>query len=277
MISPPAVSIRMLLLFTLLVCLCGCAHGRTARSNTMFEIPDRQRISYEYGHVREFEMELPVMGQDYTTSTTKYIYTVEGAGSPGEFRITCDDASMTSISYDPGMGDPRTHDADMSKLIGRVEEVRLNERGLVTSVTDKATDTAVAETGGEGNYQFLFLFLPEVPMTPGVEWTRATSDTIESAGTSMIQNRDVTYRCIEETVIEGQPVWKVAVEGEVTMVSHSMNMEAAGVIKGTIYANRQNSLVWEAEEKSTLSGNLSMMGQNASISMTMTMTVRILR
>lgn len=276
MISRLSTSIRGFGVLIILIILSDCASGR-AHLDTLFVVPTGQKIRYDYGFITVSDMELPGMGQMRTTQTAQFVYTIEGTGKTREFQISLDDAALTTLSSEPDRSDPRTHITDMSEHIGRVLAVKLDERGLVSSAMDLEGGELLSRIGGKETCQFFFLFMPEVPMKSGVEWTRASSDSTESVNMFGILNRDLTYRCVEETHYEGRPAWKVALSGKTTMhgVTTDIDMDTAGVIEGTIYAHRQTGLILGAEEKSTLTGNSSMMGMSIPISVTITTTVHI--
>lgn len=258
-------------LVSLLLLTSACAGGKAAIGG-LHLWPEGTAVVYEMVRGQEQTIEVPGQGNQASEASSTFVISVEAVGER-EFRVKFLEASSTPSS------------TDLEQVVGLESTVRLDARGVIVEATDLEENPYVQARGGVGIFkddlQNLFVYLPEGPIKPGLEWNREYSYPANQSGMTVQRSYSLAYRCIEETVFEGTPAFKIELISKTEIAGGgdqgggSTEVQVGGAIEGTIYVESVNGMILLQELGGELEGGLSTQGYDLLMHLKVSLTVKM--
>ncbi len=258
-------------LVSLLLLTSTCAGGK-AGAGAPHLWPEGTTVVYEMVRGQEQTTEIPGQVSQPRAMSSTFVISVEAVGER-EFRLRFLEAYSTPSSI------------DLEQAVGLESTVRLDTRGVITEATDLEENPYVDARGGidifKDDMQNLFVYLPEGPIRPGVEWNREYSYPANQSGMTVQHSQSVTYRCIEETVFEGTPAFRIELISKTEFAGSgdqgggSTEVQLGGTIEGTIYVESTNGMILSQELGGELEGGFVTQGYDLSMHLKVSLTVKM--
>ncbi|MFC1595481.1 hypothetical protein ACFL3X_01045, partial [Gemmatimonadota bacterium] len=248
-------------LFTASILVSGCAGPM--KNTGSFNWPVGTAVLYSI-ETEQISTAVIPMGETRTTETESAVLKVE-AVDPEVFEMTIVEATRESDASEREQGErvfART-------LTGLSSLVRLDDRGLIIDASDLADNPAVTDHGGSEvvieYLQHCFLYLPEIPLKPEVEWIRDYTYAQSQTDFPLNFHHVDSFRCIGEVTIQGIPAWAIEVTSRVELSGGSLegnrSLSLSGEGQGIIHVARETGMLLDLESARVLDGQFWVMDQ----------------
>lgn len=254
----------------------ACAAGKAGGAGALHIWTAGSSVTFEMTIGQTQTAENPGGGTQSGSVFATIVFDVEAVGIR-EFNVSVTDASLSSDPYDLSI-------PDIKGLVGLESKLHLDERGLVLDATGLAENSFIQVMGGVDDFrvtlQGLFLYLPEVQLKPGVEWTREYSYPTYQQGLEIQFDVVDAYRCVEATTYEGTLSFKIEVSSKVGFSGSGetqgqvIDLALSGTAEGTMYVDAATGLLLMAETAGSLSGGAAVSGMDIPMTFGITTTIK---
>ena len=240
--------------------------------------PRGTQVEYVLTAVQTQIVDIPGGGEQVLSSNSTIDLKVAVTGDR-DYAVTYTGATQHDDAAELGAPVP-----DISRLVGLVSQVRLDGQGEVVEATGLEGNSYVIDSGGvapfrELNIQVVFPYLPEGRLSAGAQWSREYGFTIvQMDGTTLYFNVKDDYTCVEETLFNGTPAWKITLTSSQNVTGSGdigvpMELAMSGNGQADIHVARDTAMMLGNEWKMIFGGNISAQGMNIPISITQAVNV----
>jgi len=273
------------LILVLALLLSGCAArqaavgGPGAGSGASYAWLRGTQAEYVLTAVQTQKVEIPGGGEQVLSQNSTIDLKVVANGGR-DFTVTFTGGTLHDDSAELGAPVP-----DITKLAGLTTQVRLDERGLIVEATGLEENGFVIESGGvapfrEQQLQSVFLYRPEGRLSAGATWSREYGyPVVQMDGTTLLFNIRDDFTCVEETLLDGVPAWKIALVSSLNVTGSGdigvpVDLVLSGNGEADILVARDTAMMLVNEWKATFGGNISAQGMDIPVTISQVVNVK---
>jgi hypothetical protein len=276
----PAILLLAVLTLLLPACAAHQAVGGGAGGGSTYVWPRGAQAEYVLSNFQTQKVEIPGGGEQVLSNSSTIDLKVVATGDRDYAVTYTGGAAQHDDAAELGQPTP-----DISRLVGLTSQVRLDERGQVVEATGLEGNSYVIDSGGvapfrELNIQVVFPYLPEGRLSAGAQWSREYGFTIvQMDGTILSFKVKDDFTCVEETLFEGTPAWKIALASSQNVtgsgdIGAPMELAMSGTGQADIYVARDTAMMLGNEWKGTFSGYISVQDLSIPVSISQATNVK---